>query len=158
MIVLITSHAYTHLYISLGLTCWFTCLYSILIVFEHDIWITVYLIVVFSLILCVDMMIYLSFAWLRVAWLPSFCMIACRLSVWVAHLSLYFPPSGFSHFLHFGSHFCKCEALCACTLTEIEVRNRVWRRAIPMFGGILEENDTLMSIGVRSLKTCIAPS
>ena len=24
--------------------------------------------------------------------------------------------------------------MCACTLTEIEVKSRVWRRAIPMFG------------------------
>ena len=52
-------------------TCWSTCRYIILIIFEHDVYITIHLIIVFSLILCVDMMIYLSFAWLRVAWLLS---------------------------------------------------------------------------------------
>ena len=44
------------------------------------------------------------------------------------------------------------------TLTELEIRSRVYRRVISMFGSILEDNDTLMSIGVRSLKTCIARS
>ena len=47
--------------------------------FEHDVCITIPLIVVFSLILCVDMMIYLSTAWLHVAWLPSsaWLSVAC---------------------------------------------------------------------------------
>ena len=36
--------------------------------------------------------------------------------------------------------------MCACTLIEIEVRNRVWRRAIPMFGSILEESDTHIDV------------
>ena len=44
------------------------------------------------------------------------------------------------------------------SLFELEVRSRVWRRAISMFGSILEETDTLMLIGVQSLKTCIAQS
>ncbi|KAL6350423.1 hypothetical protein AAG906_004374 [Vitis piasezkii] len=39
------------------------------------------------------------------------CVIACCLSVWVAHLSPYLQPFGFGHFLHSGSHFCKCETL-----------------------------------------------
>ena len=79
MIVLITSHAYTHYCISLDLTCWFSDLYIILIVFEHDDCITIHLIVVFSLILCVDMMIYLSIAWLHVTWLPfsAWLSVAC---------------------------------------------------------------------------------
>ena len=62
------------------------------------------------------LMIYLSFAWLRVAWLPSFCMTACRLFMWVAHLSPCLPLSSLGHFLHYGSHFCKCEALCVLVL------------------------------------------
>ena len=47
--------------------------------FEHDVCITIHLIVVFSLILCVDMMIYLSIAWLHVAWLPfsAWLSVAC---------------------------------------------------------------------------------
>ena len=46
---------------------------------------------------CVYMMIYLSIAWLCVAWLPSFCMIACCLFVWVAHLSSYLQPFSLGH-------------------------------------------------------------
>ena len=38
-------------------------------------------------------------AWLYVAWLPFFCMIACCLSMWVAHLSPYFQLSWFRSFL-----------------------------------------------------------
>ena len=47
--------------------------------FEHAVCITIHLIVVFSLILCVDMMIYLSIAWLHVAWLPfsAWLSVAC---------------------------------------------------------------------------------
>ena len=44
------------------------------------------------------------------------CVIACRLSVWVAHLSPYLPLSSLGHFLHSGSRFCKCEALCVLVL------------------------------------------
>ena len=53
------------------------------------------------------------------------CVIACRLSVWVVHLSPYLQPSGFGHFLHFGSHYCKCEALCVfVTLTKLVDKSR----------------------------------
>ena len=35
-------------------------------------------------------------------------------------------PLVFGHFLHFGFHFCKCEALCVLdSLTEPDVRSRV---------------------------------
>ena len=44
MIVLIASHAYTPYCISLDLTCWFSDLYIILIVFEHDVCITIRLV------------------------------------------------------------------------------------------------------------------
>ena len=54
------------------------------------------------------------------------CVIACRLSVWAVYLSLYLQPSGFGHLFHYGSYFCKCEALCVfVSLTELEVRSRV---------------------------------
>ena len=53
-------------------------------------------------------------------------VIACRLSVWAAHLSPYLQPSGFGHFFHSGSYFCKCEVLCVFVpLAEIEVRSKV---------------------------------
>ena len=73
------------------------------------------LIVVFSLILCVhdDISKLCLIACCMTALL---CVIVCRLSMWVAHLSPYLRPSSFGHFLHFGSHFCKCEALCVLVL------------------------------------------
>ena len=38
----------------------------------------------------------------------------------------YLQPSSFYHFLHFGSHFYKCEALCVLvTVTELEIRSKV---------------------------------
>ena len=81
------------------------------------------------------------------------------LSMWVALLSSYLQPSGFSHFLHFSSYICKCEALCVLVpLTELTVRSRVKRQAISMFGSILKEVDTLMLIGVQCLKTYVAQS
>ena len=55
-------------------------------------------------------------AWLYDAWLPSLCMIACRLSMWVAYLSPCLPLSSLGHFLHSGSRFCKCETLCVLVL------------------------------------------
>ena len=48
-------------------------------------------------------------AWLYVAWLPFFCMIACCLSMWDVHLSPYLQLSWFRSFFHPGSHYCKCE-------------------------------------------------
>ena len=109
MIVLITSHAYTHHCISLCLTCWFSYLYTNFdrlwawFLYYYSSWL------LYSRLSCVYMMIYLSFAWLCVAWLPSFCMTVCRLFMWVAHLSPYLPSSGLGHSFHLGSHYCKCE-------------------------------------------------
>ena len=37
--------------------------------------------------------------WLHVAWLPSLCVIACRLSLWAAHISFYLQLSWFRSFL-----------------------------------------------------------
>ena len=156
MIVLITSHVQIHCCISFDLMDWFSCLYIILIVFEHDVCITIHL---DYHILCVDMVIYLYFAWLCVAWLPSFCMIACRLFVWIAHLSPYLQLSWFRSFPSFRFSLLQVWGfLCACTLTEPEIKSRVYRRAIPMFGNILEVPGTQMSIRVRSLKAHIARS
>ena len=113
MIVLITPHAYTHHCISLDLTCRLTCLYIILIIFEHDICIIIHLIVI-------------AYMWTRVAYfvpcliachmIALLCVIACCLFVWDAHLSPYLSPSSLGHFLHYGSHFCKCETLCVLVL------------------------------------------
>ena len=80
----------------------------------------------YSRLACVQTwMIYLHPTWLFVAWLLFSCVFVCYLFVWVAYLSLYLQPSGFGHFLHFSSYFCKCEALCVfVSLTELVVRSR----------------------------------
>ena len=100
----------------------FSWLYIIMIVIEYAI-----LARYSSRLACVwTWMIYLHFAWLPVAWLLFFYVISCFLSVWIAHLSFYLQPFGFDHFLHFGSYFGKCEALCVLVfLTELEVKSRV---------------------------------
>ena len=109
MIVLITSHAYTHLYISLGSTCRFSDLYIILIVFEHDVCIIIHLDCrILAYLVCTRWYIwvlpdcvlhdYPSSAWLHVACLRG--------------LHIYPPTSnslGFGHSFHPGSHNCKCE-------------------------------------------------
>ena len=117
MIVLITSHAYTHHCISLSLTCCFSYLYTILIVFEHVFCITIRLDCCILAYLVCTWLIYTCFAWLPVAWLFSF-----RVTAWVACLCgpHFYPPTskslGLGHFLHFGSHFCKCETFCVLVL------------------------------------------
>ena len=72
------------------------------------------LIIIFSLILCVYDISYLCLIACRRTIL--LCVIACRLSMWDAHLSPYLSPSSLDHFLHYGSHFCKCETLCVLVL------------------------------------------
>ena len=67
----------------------------------------------YSRLACVwTWMIYLRSTWLPVAWLFFSYVFASCLSIWVSYLSSYLQPSGFGHFLHFGSYFCRCEALC----------------------------------------------
>ena len=64
--------------------------------------------------------------WLYDAWLPSLYMIACRLSMWVALLSPYLQISWSRWFL--SSRFLLLQVwdlLCACSLTEPEIRSRV---------------------------------
>ena len=41
----------------------------------------------------------LDSTWLHVSWLPSFCVITCRLSLWAAHISFYLQLSWFRSFL-----------------------------------------------------------
>ena len=110
----------------------FTCIHSLLYITRLDmliLWLVYYFdrlwawwlyrypfdCCILAYLVC-TLMIYLSFAWLRVAWLPSFCMTACRLFMWVAHLSPCLPLSSLGHFLHSGSRFCKCETLCVLVL------------------------------------------
>ena len=65
-------------------------------------------------------------AWLYVAWLPFLCMIACCLSMWAAYLSPYLQLSWFRSF--FSSWFSLLQVwdlLCACSLTELEIRSKV---------------------------------
>ena len=64
--------------------------------------------------------------WLYVAWLPFFYMIACCLSMWAAYLSPYLQLSWFQSF--FSSWFSLLQVwdlLCACSLTELEIRSKV---------------------------------
>ena len=80
----------------------------------------------FSLILCGHEWFILYSAWLYDAWLFSFCVIVCRLSVWAAHISPYLQLSWFRSF--FSSRFSLLQVwdlLCACSLTEPEIRSRV---------------------------------
>ena len=111
----------------------FTCIHSLLYIirldmlihllvyyFDHP-WaccfcITIHLDCCILAYLVCTLMIYLRFVWLPVAWLPFFCLIACCLSMWVAHLSPYLSLFSLGHFLHYGSHFCKCETLCVLVL------------------------------------------
>ena len=110
---------------------WSPCMYGFIVVY-HLIWhvnslayilswssLSMMSVSLFILIVIAYMctwVIYLCFAWLYVAWLPSFYVIACRLFVWVTHLSPYLQPSSFGHFFHSDSQFCKCEALCVLIL------------------------------------------
>ena len=116
MIDLITSHAYTCHYISFDSTYWSIGLYIILIVFEHDVCITICIDYhILAYLVCIhDDISDLCLIACRMTVL--LCVIACRLSMWDAHLSPYLSPSSLGHFLHYGSHFCKCETLCVLVL------------------------------------------
>ena len=110
MFVLITSHTWIHCCMFFDLMCWFSGLYIVLIIFEHAVFVIIRLDCLLSMlslslfilivIACIwTWMVYLCFAWLYVAWLLFFCMIAWRLSVWAAHISPYLKPSSFLSFL-----------------------------------------------------------
>ena len=93
---------------------WAWCLY------HYSSWLS------YSRLSCVYMSDISCSAWLYDAWLPSFCMIACCLSMWAAHISPYLQLSWFRSFL--SSRFSLLQVwdlLCACSLTEPEIRSRV---------------------------------
>ena len=93
---------------------WAWCLY------HYSSWLS------YSRLSCVYMSDISCSAWLYDAWLPSLCMIACRLSMWVSLLSPYFQISWSRSFL--SSRFSLLQVwdlLCACSLTEPEIRSRV---------------------------------
>ena len=65
-------------------------------------------------------------AWLYVAWLPFFCLIACHLFMWAALLSPYLQLSWFRSFLSFRFLLLQVwDLLCVCSLTEPEIRSKV---------------------------------
>ena len=92
--------------------------------FEHDVHIAIH--PDSCSFLCGHEWYILYSAWLYDAWLPSFCMIACCLSMWVSFLSPYLQLSWCRSFL--SSRFSLLQMwdlLCACSLTEPEIRSRV---------------------------------
>ena len=114
MIILITSHAYTHHCISLSLTCWFSDLYILSVVFEHDVHIIIHLD-------CHDLYVYMSDISCT---LPDCMSHDCLSSTWL-HVACSCGPHiypltsnslGFGHPFHPGSHYCKCETFCVLAL------------------------------------------
>ena len=83
---------------------WAWCLY------HYSSWLS------YSRLSCVYMSDIFCSVWLYDAWLPSLCMIACRLSRWVSLLSPISNSLGFGHSFHLGSHYCKCETFCVFAL------------------------------------------
>ena len=75
MFVLVTSHACTHHCISFGWTCWFICLYIILIVLEHDVYVTI----------CLDcrFLAYFVCTWGYIWALSDYMLHDCHFSVWL---------------------------------------------------------------------------
>ena len=70
----------------------------------------------YSRLFCVYMMTYLSFSWLRVAWLPSSMWLyaACLCGPHIYPLTS--KSLGFGHSFHLGSHYCKYETFCVFAL------------------------------------------
>ena len=92
--------------------------------FEHDVHIAIH--PDSCSFLCGHEWYILYFAWLYGAWLSSFCLIACCLSMWAAYISPYLQLSWFRSFL--SSRFSLLQVwdlLCICSLTEPEIRSRV---------------------------------
>ena len=79
MIVLIASHVWIHYCISFDLRDWSSCLYIILIVFEHDVCITIHLD-------CHSL--YVDMSGIFVLCLIVCCMTALFLSIWVVISSI----------------------------------------------------------------------
>ena len=79
-----------------------------------------------SRLVCIHEWYILYSAWLHVAWLPFFYLIACRLSMWVSLLSPYLQLSWYRSFLSSRLSLLQAwDLLCACSLTEPEIRSRV---------------------------------
>ena len=156
MIVLIALHLWIHFCISFDLTCQFSSLYIILIIFEHDICITIHpdrysLYVYMSDIFC-TLLDYMLHDYLSSAWLYVICPCGPHIYPFISNPLVL--VISFISILTFAS-----VRSCVCLFSnQTEVRSKVWRQAIPMFGSIMEESNTLMPIEVWSLKTCVAPS
>ena len=115
MTILIALHVWIRCYIFIDLTCWFSSLYILLIVFEHDVYTYHFSSDRHSLYVCMngisctllDRMLHdcPPSAWLHVA-----CLCG----------SHFYPPTfnslGFGHSFHPGSHYCKCETFCVLAL------------------------------------------
>ena len=126
MIVLITSHAYTHHCISLSLTC-FSYLYTILIIFEHVFLYHYSSWLLYSRLSCVymvDIYLFCVTVYCMTLLIPCDCM-SC-LSMWAALLSTYLQISWSRSFPSFWFSLLQVwDLLCACSLTELEIRSRV---------------------------------
>ena len=105
-------HICSHCCISRCLSDWIICLYIILIVFEHAVFVTIHL---DCHSLYVDMSD-ISVLCLTVCCMTALlCVIACRLSMWAAHLSPYLQSFGFRSFLSFWLSLLQVWGfVCAC--------------------------------------------
>ena len=112
--ILIALHIWIHCYTLFDLTCRFSRLYILLIIFWA--WCSYHYSSWLSRLVCIHEWYILYSAWLYDAWLSSLYMIACRLSMWVALLSPTSNSLGFGHSFHLGSHYCKCETFCVLAL------------------------------------------
>ena len=115
MIILITSHAYTHHCISLSLTCWFSDLYILSIVFKHGVYI--YHFFYLFIMVCVDISdipVLCLTVWCMTTLLLCDCMFACSCGQHI--YPLISNSLGFGHSFHPGSHYCKCETFCVLAL------------------------------------------
>ena len=105
-------HVCSHCCTSCRLSDWLICLYSILIIFEYAVFMTIHL---DCHSLYMDMSD-ISVLCLTVCCMTIlFCVIACRLSMWAAHLSIYLQSSSFRSFLSFWLSLLQVWGLvCAC--------------------------------------------
>ena len=105
-------HVCSHYCISCRFSDWLICLYSILIIFEYVVFITIHL---DCHSLYVDMSD-ISILCLTVCCMTALlCVIACRLSMWSAHLSIYLQSSSFWSFLSFWLSLLQVwDLVCVC--------------------------------------------
>ena len=141
------------------LICWFSLLYIILIIFKHVILIAYSSrLSHFLLSLCVD-----------VDDISVLCMTVCCMTSLILHdaciaclcwTHIYPLTSNFLVLVDFVSFDLVFHETCCFVyfLTKLVIQSRVSWWVILMLGRILEGGDTLMLIGVRYLKICIAQS